>query len=108
MPSFLKTGKNGSIHVSQSHAYSRHFFFQLHTSLFFLRWKNEFFSFLTDFFLFQRWTVCVIQAFIYVIHKKATIKHRSRLALSTKHPKSVKHPKLTDVGCSLKCYKIKD
>ena len=107
MPSFLKTGKNGSIHVSQSHAYSRHFFFNCIQTYFFFDGKMNFFCF-WRFFIFQRWTVCVIQAFIYVIHKKATIKHRSRLVLSTKHPKSVKHPKLTDGACFLKYYKIKD
>ena len=106
MPSFLKTGKNGSIHVSQSHAYSRHFFSTAYKLIFFFSTENFLVS--DRFFLFQRWTVCVIQAFIYVIHKKTTIKHRSRLVLSTKHPKSVKHPKLTEVACFLKCYKIKD
>ena len=84
------------------------FVFQPHTNLFFLRLKIFLVS--DRFFLFQRWTVCVIQAFIYVIHKKTTIKHRSRLVLSssTKHPKSVKHPKLTEGACFLKYYKIKD
>ena len=90
MPSFLKNRKKWvNSCVAKSCIFQT--FSQLHTNLFFLRLKNEPFSF-WRIFLLHRWTVCVIQAFIYVIHKKATIKHRSRLVLSTKHPKSVKHP----------------
>ena len=54
MPSFLKTGKNGSIHVSQSHAYSRHFFFfNCIQAYFFFDGKMNFFRFWQIFFYFK-------------------------------------------------------